>query len=55
MSAKVWKVKVINHVSTIKIYDTFDRSTVKIHRRLLFLVAVLVKACNFTGFLNILL
>ena len=41
MSAKVWKVKVMHGVSAIKIYHTFDRSTLKIHRRLLFLVAVL--------------
>ena len=34
------------------IYDTFDRSAVKIHRRA-FVSCSLVKACNFSGFVNV--
>ena len=36
----------------IKIYHTFDRSAVKIHRRV-FVSCSRVKACNFSGFVNI--
>ena len=40
-SEQRWKVKVVHRISAIKnFYDTFDRSTVKIHQRLFFLVAV---------------
>ena len=38
--------------SEIKIYDTFDRSAVKIQRRA-FVSCSRVKACNFSGFVNI--
>ena len=48
----VWKVKVVHRVSAIKMYDTFDRSAVKIHRRA-FVSCSRVKACNFFRFVNI--
>ena len=38
--------------SRIKIYDTFDISAVKIHRRA-FVSCSRVKACIFSGFVNI--
>ena len=41
-----------NHASWIKIYYTFDRSAVKIHRKA-FVSCSHVKACNFSGFVNI--
>ena len=41
-----------SRASRIKIYDTFDRSTVKIHRRA-FVSCSRVKACNFSGFVNV--
>ena len=40
-----------SRASRIKIYDTFDRSAVKIHRRAFFSCSR-VKACNFSGFVN---
>ena len=40
-----------SRASRIKIYDTFDRSAVKIHRRA-FVSCSCVKACNFSGFVN---
>ena len=39
-------------VYSIKIYDTLDRSAVKLHRRA-FVSCSRVKACNFSGFVNI--
>ena len=41
-----------SRASRIKIYDTFDRSAVKIHRRA-FVSFSRFKACNFSGFVNI--
>ena len=41
-----------SRASRIKIYDTFDRSTVKIRLRA-FVSCSRVKACNFSGFVNI--
>ena len=41
-----------SRASRIKIYDTFDRSAVKIHRRV-FVSRSRVKASNFSGFANI--
>ena len=41
-----------SRASRIKIYDTFDRSAVKIHRRA-FVSCSRVKACVFCGFVNI--
>ena len=40
-----------SRASRIKIYDTFDRSAVKIHRRAFFSCSR-VKAGNFSGFVN---
>ena len=40
-------------VSAIKIYDTFERSAVKIHRRV-FVSCSRAKACNFSRVVNIL-
>ena len=41
-----------SRASRIKIYDTFDTSAVKIHRRA-FVSCSRVKACVFSGFVNI--
>ena len=41
-----------SRASRTKIYDTFDRSAVKIHRRA-FVSCSRAKACNFCGFVNI--
>ena len=41
-----------SRASSIKIYDTFARSPVKIHRRA-FVSCSFVMACNFSGFVNI--
>ena len=41
-----------SRASRIKIYDTFDRSAVKIHRGA-FVSCSRVKACNFSGFVDI--
>ena len=49
----MWKVKVVRRISAIKIYDTIDRSAVKIHRRV-FISCCRAKACNFSGLVNIL-
>ena len=38
-------------VSAIKIYDTFERSALKIHRRV-FVSCGRAKACNFSGLLT---
>ena len=46
----VWRCR--KWKSRIKIYVTFDRSAVKIHRRA-FVSCSRVKACNFSGFVNI--
>ena len=43
----------MHRISTIKIYETFDRPAVKNHRRL-FVPCSRAKACNFSGFVNIL-
>ena len=41
-----------SRASRIKIYDTFDRAAVKIHRRA-FVSCSRAKACSFSAFLNI--
>ena len=41
-----------SRASRIKIYDTFDRFVVKIHRRA-FVSCSRVKVCNFSGIVNI--
>ena len=41
-----------SRASRIKIYDTFDTSTVKIHRRA-FVSCSRIKSCNFSGSVNI--
>ena len=48
----MWKVKFVHRVLAIKIYDTFDRSAVKIHLGV-FVSCSRAKACNFSGFVNI--
>ena len=46
-------MKVVRRVSAINVYDTIDRSAVKIHRRV-FISCCRAKACNFSGLVNIL-
>ena len=47
------KVKVVHGVSAIKIYDTLERSSANIYRKV-FVAYSRAKDCNLNGFVNVL-